>query len=376
MKFVVSSSALSSHLQIISRVLNSKNVLPILDCFLFELSGSKLIITASDGDTTLSTKVDVDGLDQDEDLSLAIPARTLLDALRELADQPLTFDMGDGTGTLVIRYKNGSYNLVYESAEEFPVPVLLTGSKNRLEIDSASLQDGISKVIFATADDDMRPVMNGLFFDITQDATTIVASDGHKLGKYKTFTSKADEMASFIFPKKPATLLKGILQKEEGKVRIEFDDKNAYIRVGDYNMVCRFIEGRYPNYSVVIPKNNPYLATVDRLSLLSALRRVSIFSPQESSLVKFSVEKDSITLSTQDFDFSTSAEEQLTCQYDGSPLAIGFKGTFLIDILNNMTSQNVNIEMADSSRPALLIPTEQEDGKDLLMLIMPMMLSH
>lgn len=376
MKFVVSSSALSSHLQIISRVLNSKNVLPILDCFLFELSGNKLIITASDGDTTLSTKVEVDGLDQDDDISLAIPARTLLDALRELADQPLTFDMGDGTGSLVIRYKNGSYNLVFESADEFPVPVLLTGSKNRLEIDSASLQDGISKVIFATADDDMRPVMNGLFFDITQDATTIVASDGHKLGKFKTFTSKADEMASFIFPKKPATLLKGILQKEEGKVHIEFDDKNAYIRIGDYNMVCRFIEGRYPNYSVVIPKNNPYLATVDRLSLLSALRRVSIFSPQESSLVKFSVEKDSITLSTQDFDFSTSAQEQLTCQYDGSPLAIGFKGTFLIDILNNMTSQNVNIEMADSSRPALLIPTEQEDGKDLLMLIMPMMLSH
>lgn len=374
MKFVVSSTALSNHLQIISRVLNSKNVLPILDSFLFELNDNILKITASDGDTTLSTKVEVE--QNDGEFSLAIVARTLLDALRECADQPLTFQMSEGSSELQIKYRNGCYTLVAEEADEFPLPGILTGSKSTLEIDSSSLLDGISKVIFATADDDMRPVMNGLFFDITQDNTTIVASDGHKLGKFKTYAAKASEMSSFIFPKKPAALLKSILQKEDGKVKIEFDDKNAHIRIGDYSMVCRFIEGRYPNYGAVIPKNNPYVATVDRQSFLSALRRVSIFSPAESSLVKFTVESGKIILSSQDFDFSTSANEEMPCQYSGEPMSIGFKGTFLIDILNNMTSQDVNIEMADPSRPALLIPTQQEENKDLLMLIMPMMLNY
>ena len=234
---------------------------------------------------------------------------------------------------------------------------------------------GINRCIFATADDELRPVMNGIYFDISQQDVTLVSSDGHKLVRNKSFASTGNEKAAFILPKKPSNLLKNLLPKEQGDVQICFDDKNAMFTMENYQMTCRLIEGRYPNYNSVIPQNNPHKAVVDRAIFISALKRVSVFSSQASSLIKLSLKENSMTISAQDIDFSTSAEETLICQYDGKDMSIGFKSSFLIDILNNISSQNVIIELADPSRAGLIVPEEQEENEDLLMLLMPMMLN-
>ena len=229
--------------------------------------------------------------------------------------------------------------------------------------------------MFATADDELRPVMNGIYFDITTEDITMVASDGHKLVRCKTLAAKGNERAAFILPKKPANLMKNLLPKEQGMVTIEFDERNAVVTLENYRMVCRLIEGRYPNYNSVIPQNNPYKVTVDRQQLIGALRRVSIFSSQASSLIKLRMQENQIVISAQDIDFSTSAEETQTCQYAGNPMSIGFKSTFLIDILNNISADEVVIELADPSRAGVIVPVEQEENEDLLMLLMPMMLN-
>lgn len=373
MKFVVSSTVLSSHLQAVSRVINSKNALPILDCFLFELQDGTLSVTVSDSETTMVTSLEV--VESDSDGRFAVVARTLLDALKEIPEQPLTFEVNLNTLEITVQYQNGTYNLVGQNADEFPTPVLLGDGAVKVEMDAQVLLNGINRALFATADDELRPVMNGIYFDITAEDITMVASDGHKLVRCKTLAAHGSERAAFILPKKPANLIKNLLAKEQGTVHLEFDDRNASFILENYRMVCRLIEGRYPNYNSVIPKNNPNKITVDRLQLIGALRRVSIFSSQASSLIKLRMEGNRIVVSAQDIDFSTSAEEMLVCQYAGTPMSIGFKSTFLIDILNNISAEEVFIELADPSRAGVIIPVEQEENEDLLMLLMPMMLN-
>ena len=373
MKFVVSSTALSAHLQGISRVINSKNALPILDCFLFELQDGLLTVTVSDSETTMTTSLEV--VESDVDGRFAITARTLLDALKEIPEQPLTFDIGLQTLEMTVQYQNGKYNLVGQNADEFPTPASLGDNAVRVRMDAETLLNGINRTIFATADDELRLVMNGIYFDITTEGITMVASDGHKLVRCKTLAAQGNERAAFIFPKKPATLVKNLLPKESGAVSIEFDERNAIFTLENYRMICRLIEGRYPNYNSVIPKNNPNKITVDRQLLLGALRRVSVFSSQASSLIKLCIGKDRMIINAQDIDFSTSAEESLVCQYDGAQMEIGFKSTFLIDILNNIPSDEVIIELADPSRAGVITPAEQEENEELLMLLMPMMLN-
>jgi DNA polymerase-3 subunit beta len=229
--------------------------------------------------------------------------------------------------------------------------------------------------VFATADDELRPVMNGIYFDISTEGITLVASDGHKLVRCKTYAARGAEKAAFILPKKPANLLKNLLPKEQGDVQIGFDDRNAMFTLENYQMICRLIEGRYPNYNSVIPQNNPHRAIIDRALFISALRRVSVFSSQSSSLIKLSLSENQMKISAQDIDFSTSAEETIACQYGGNPMSIGFKSSFLIDILNNISAQNIIIELADPSRAGVIVPEEQEEDEDLLMLLMPMMLN-
>ena len=241
-------------------------------------------------------------------------------------------------------------------------------------MDAAVLLGGINRTVFSTADDELRPVMNGIYFDITTEDITMVATDGHKLVRCKTLSAKGSERAAFILPKKPAGLMKNLLPKEQGNVVIEFDDRNAVFTLEQYRMVCRLIEGRYPNYNSVIPQNNPYRVTVERALLVGALRRVSIFSSQSSSLIKLKLQENQMVISAQDIDFSTSAEETLICQYSGNPMSIGFNSTFLIDILNNIVASEVVIELADPSRAGVIVPVEQEENEDLLMLLMPMML--
>ena len=365
MKFIVSSTALFSHLQAISRVINSKNALPILDCFLFELEDGTLSVTVSDSETTMVTSIEVN--ESDMNGRFAVTAKTLLDALKEIPEQPLTFDVNTGTYEITVQYQNGKYSLVGQNADEFPQSAVLGDNAVRVEMDAQILLGGINRSVFATADDELRPVMNGIYFDITTEDITMVASDGHKLVRCKTLAARGNERAAFILPKKPATLLKNLLPKESGMVVIEFDERNAVFTLENYRMVCRLIEGRYPNYNSVIPQNNP--------QLIGALRRVSIFSSQASSLIKLRIQENEIVVSAQDIDFSTSAEETQVCQYAGAPMSIGFKSTFLIDILNNISAEEVVIELADPSRAGVVVPVEQEENEDLLMLLMPMMLN-
>ncbi len=373
MKFIISSTALFSHLQAISRVINSKNTLPILDCFLFDLQGGTLSITASDTETTMVTSVEVTECDSDG--RIAITARTLLDAMKEIPEQPLTFNIDDKTLEVIVQYMNGQYSVMGQNADEYPQAATLSDNAVHVNIPADTLLNGINRTLFATADDELRPVMNGIYFDITPENITMVASDGHKLVKNQNLTIKGSEKAAFILPKKPANLLKNILTKEESSVNIDFDERNAVITLAKYRMVCRLIEGRYPNYNSVIPQNNPYKITIDRAVLLSALRRVSVFSSQSSSLVKLRLEASKLIISTQDIDFSTSAEETLSCLYEGAPMSIGFKAPFLIDILNNTPGQDVVIELADPSRAGVIVPAEQEEDANLVMLLMPMMLN-
>ena len=244
-----------------------------------------------------------------------------------------------------------------------------------LTIDPLLLCTAINRTLFASADDELRPVMNGIYFDITTEDLTFVASDGHKLVRSKTLSVKGSERASFILPKKPANLLKSLLPKENEEVNIKFDENNAYITLSSYTMTCRFIEGRYPNYNSVIPKDNPNKVVVDRLSFLNALKRVSVFSNPASSLVRLQLSDNQMLVSAQDIDFSTAAEETIPCQYEGTAMNIGFKSNFLIEILNNIPAAEVSLELSDPSRAGLIFPIEKEEGEDLLMLLMPMMLN-
>ncbi len=372
MIFVVSSTALFSHLQAVSRVINSKNTLPILDCFLFNLEDGTLTITVSDSETTMVTSLEVN--ESDTNGKFAVVAKTLLEALKEIPEQPINFEVSDNL-EISVTYLNGKYSLMGQNADEFPQSASLKESAVRIEIDAQVLLNSINRTIFATADDELRPVMNGIYFDITTEDITIVASDGHKLVRYKTMTSHGDERAAFILPKKPANLLKSLLAKEQDTVIIEFDERNATFILNNYRMICRLIEGRYPNYNSVIPQNNPNKATINRQLLIGALRRVSVFSSQASSLIKLRLEENQLIVSAQDIDFSTSAEETQICQYSDEPMSIGFKATFLLDIINSITSEDIIIELADPSRAGVIVPIIQEENEDLLMLLMPMMLN-
>lgn len=373
MKFVVSSAGLYSHLQAVSRVINSKSTLPILDCFLFNIEDNRLSITASDNETTLDTMMEV--VESEGNFQFAVPSKTLLDAIKELPEQPITFDINPQTMEISIQYMNGKYAMMGQSADEYPMAALMGENSVSFTIEADTLLDGINRTVFATADDELRPVMNGIYFDIFTDYVTLVASDGHKLVRYKLMNVKSDEKAAFILPKKPAALLKNLLTKETGEIKISFDDRNATFEMPTHRMICRLIEGRYPNYNSVIPQNNPFKITIDRAVMLSALRRVSVFSSQSSSLIKLRMSDNELLISAQDIDFSTSAEEKLICSYEGNPMSIGFKATFLMDILSNINGQDVVIEVSDPSRAGVLTPAEQSETEELLMLLMPMMLN-
>jgi DNA polymerase III subunit beta len=375
MKFVVSSTELLGHLQAISRVISSKNTLPILDNFLFDLKGKDLEITASDLESTLITKLRLENTDGDG--SVAIPARILLDTLKEFPEQPLTFDINVSTMAVVINSENGRFSVVGQNGVDFPVlPVIRSDKKVSFMLGASVLLSGINRTLFATADDELRPVMGGIFVEAGTDGLTFVASDAHKLVRYRRSDAKADENASFILPKKPASLLKNILPKEDGTVKVDFDDKNAFFTLSDYRVVCRLVEGNYPNYNSVIPKNNPRKVSVDRVELYNSLKRVSVFSNQASNLVKLQFTGNQMMISAQDIDFSISAYERVKCRYEGEEMEIGFKSVFLLEILANLSSQDVHIELADPTRAGLFLPAENEnESSDLLMLLMPMMIN-
>jgi DNA polymerase-3 subunit beta len=375
MKFVVSSTELLGHLQAISRVISSKNTLPILDNFLFKLTKNDLEITASDLESTLITRMKLENAEGDG--SIAIPARILLDTLKEFSVQPLAFDINMETMAIVLSSENGKFSVVGQNGIDFPVlPSIKKEKRFAFSINADVLLSGINKTLFATADDELRPVMGGIFVEAGTDKITFVASDAHKLVRYQRTDTKADDNSSFILPKKPASLLKNILPKEEGPVSVEFDDKNAFFILADYKVVCRLVEGNYPNYNSVIPRNNPRKITIDRVEFYNTLKRVSVFSNQASNLVKLQLKGNQMVVSAQDIDFSISAYERIKCQYEGEEMEIGFKSVFLLEILANLSSQDVMIELADPTRAGLFLPAiSDNESEDLLMLLMPMMIN-
>jgi len=373
MRFTLSSSALSSRLSVLSRVINSKNSLPILDCFLFEVYNQTLTITASDSENVMRTTIVLD--DQDGEGRFAVKNSTILDAVKELPEQPLTIDMDTNTLTIKVIYQNGIYNFTAQDANEYPTLQGMPEGVTVLTLPSAMLNDCINRSIFATATEELRPVMNGIYFDLTADALAIVASDGHKLVRNRIYSIKSETPSAFILPKKPATLLKNVLGKDESDVTVRFDERNAEIKFGDTLLLCRLIEGRYPNYNSVIPADNPNELTIDRKSLIGALRRVMPFASESSQLVRLHLETGRLVISSEDIDFSTSAKEEIACDYQGNTMNIGFKGPSLAEILNNLQGEEVTLMLADPSRPCLIVPNEQPEDQDILMLIMPMLLN-
>lgn len=374
MKFVVSSTSLLSHLQAINKVINSKNTIPILDSFLFELEGNTLKMTASDGETTLITSMEVSEVTGSG--KFAVSAKLLLDPLKEFPEQPLTFDINDDNIEIFIYFQNGKCNFIGQKGEEYPLMPELKDDATNMTMSVGNLLNGINLTLFATADDELRPVMNGIYVDISSDDVTFVATNGHKLVRFKELDMKGNDVSAFIFPKKPATLLRNILPKEAGDVKISFDDKNAMVTAANYKMVCRLVEGKFPNYNSVIPTGNAHKITIDRLSFMTALKRVSVFANQGTCLVKLQIIENNIILTAQDIDFSTSAEETVPCLYDGAGLTIGFKADFFIDLLYNLPASDIVIELSDPSRAGIIYPLENEENEDLLMLLMPMMLSE
>lgn len=373
MRFTVSSTALSSKLQALSKVINSKNSMPILECFLFEINGQQLSMTASDGENVMKSTIALDAADADA--RFAVPSATVLEAMRELPEQPLQFDVDLNSKNIIIHYQNGVYNFTAQNADEYPLVQPISGDSRTINLSCELLSENLNRTLFATGQDELRPVMNGVYFDLTSEGLAIVASDGHKLVRNINFNIKTDQPAAFILPKKPATLLKNILGKDAGDVTIRFNERNVEITFTDTVLNSRLIEGRYPNYNSVIPKNNPNRLTIDRKVFISALRRVLPFASESSQQIRLTLEMGLMKLSSQDIDFSTSAEEKLTCDYTGQNMSIGFKGSSLTEILTNLDCENVDLLLADPSRAGIIVPSQQKEGEDVLMLIMPMLLN-
>ena len=353
MKFSVSSSALLSLLATTGKVISNKNTLPILDYFLLELNGNTLQVTTSDLETTLVGQIEVDSVESEG--TIAAPAKLMLDSLKEFPELPLTIEVNDKNWEIKINWKSGSLSIPGASAVSYPAVPQLNAEKKELRLDVDTLVNGINKTIFATADDELRPVMNGIYINLAPDALTFVGTDAHKLVKYES-EAENEVSASFILPKKPANLLKSVLLKEDDAIEVSFDSKNAMFKLKSHTLVCRLIEGNYPNYNAVIPANNPNKVLVDRIELVNGIKRVAVCSNPTTNLIRMDIGDNRINLTAQDIDFSVSANETITCSYDGEPISIGFKSTFLVEILSNMDTPTVVVELADSTRAGVFKP--------------------
>ncbi len=373
MRFTVSSSDLNNYLQTLAKVIASKNVYEILESFLFKVGGGKITITASDGENTMTAVLAI----EDETVAgdFAVPSQKLLEAMRELPEQPMTFDVNLEDNTVKILYQNGVYNLVSADAKEYPKALPMTDGATVITLTAEMLAKNLSRSVYAATKDEVRPVMSGVYFDFSTDSLSIVASDGHKLVRNRDYSVKTEVPTTFILPKKPANLLKAVLEKDPGDVVITFDTQRAVFTYGDGTLYCRLIEGKYPNYNSIIPRNNPNELIMDRKLLLSALRRTTPFAAESNMLVRFGIEPGTLTLRSEDTDFSRSAIEKLSCNYNGVAMNIGFKGGSFIDILSNIDCDEVSIKMSDPIRAAVITPMTQPENEELIVLIMPILLN-
>lgn len=373
MKFLVSSSLLSSRLQTVGRVIVSKNTLSILDSFLFETQDNKLIVTASDNEITITSWLEV--IESEKDIRFVVNAKTIQDSIKEIPEQPLAFYINENTMEITVQYQNGEYHFMGQSADDFPLPAKLEEEVGNLNIPAHKLLNGISRALFATADDTLRPIMNGVLFHMENNSLTLVASDGHKMSCNSFYNVEYSMEGRFILPKKPAQILKTLLGKEE-QVNIVYNNRGACITTEHYVLYCRLVEGRYPNYASVIPQDQPNRVVINRNALLSTLRRILVFSNATSALVKIRLDMGSMIVSSQDIDFSKSAEESILCDFTGFPMSIGFKGTFLMELLNNLDGEDIVIKLADPSRAGVIVPLEDAESESVMMLLMPMMVNQ
>jgi DNA polymerase-3 subunit beta len=373
MKFIISSTILLKNLQAILGVINSNNTLPILDDFLFELTDDDLIITSSDLETTMRVTVKPDMAENPG--CIAIPAKILVDTLKTFPDIPVSFNINQVTLMIEISAGDGKYKLSGHKSEEYPRTPALEDT-TAITFDSRLMAQAINKTLFATGNDELRLVLSGVFCELSPEDVTFVATDAHKLVRYKRTDLKSNDSASFILPKKPMNLLKGLLFAQEMPVTIEYNKTNAFFSFSNFHLICRLIDGRYPNYDAVIPKENPNKLTIDRHALLTTIRRVSIFANQSTHQIRFKVSGQELLLSAEDIDFSNEARERLSCSYEGEDLEIGFNSKFLLEMLNNIETNEVRLEMSAPNRAGILTPVNSENKEeDILMLVMPVMLN-
>ncbi|MBQ3148658.1 MAG: DNA polymerase III subunit beta [Alistipes sp.] len=373
MKFTVSSSALQSLLATTGKVISNKSSLPILEYFLMELKDGQLTVTTSDLETTLIGSITVDNVEREG--VIAAPGKLMLDTLKEFPEMPLVIEVNDTTWEIQITWNSGHLSIPGASAVSYPAAQTMGSESKNITLDVDMLVNGINRTIFATADDELRPVMNGVYFDFTPESLTFVATDAHKLVKYAA-ENTTDFSASLILPKKPANLLKALLAKEEEPVEVTFDAKNVTFQLKNFKLVCRLIEGNYPNYNAVIPAANPNKVLIDRVEFVNGIKRVAVCSNPTTNLIRMDIADNKVNLTAQDIDFSVSANETISCSYDGQPVTIGFKSTFLVEILTNIETPTVVIELADSTRAGVFKPVyDDKQQSETLMLLMPMMIN-
>ena len=375
MRFTLSSTTLSSRLSTLSKVITNKNAIAILESFLFEVRDGQLTITASDSENVMKSTCALD--ETDGNGSFAVSSQTILDAVRELPEQPLTFDVDTDQLVVKVYYQNGMYNFTVQNAEEYPQTQPMPTDVTRITFASGVLLANISRTLFATASEELRPVMNGIYFDITPEYTAIVASDGRKLVRSLITCDTNNVTASFILPQKPVNIIRAVVDKALADIKIStYAEGNATFDMGDYVMHCRLITEAYPNYKKVIPQNNDRIATLDREGIIGALRRVMVGADHATCLVKMQFEADKLTLTAENNNYAQSAEEHIICQYEGMPIKIGFQGNFLMDLLGRLNTEEVIIQLSDPSRAGLILPSKQEEKFNILMLLMPLLITN
>lgn len=370
MRFNIPGKQLMQELANVSKVINAKNAISILDNFLFEVNGDLLTVTGSDNDNTLTSTMQI--MDVEGDGSIAIPAKRLLDTLKEIPDQPLTFYINIENKEVDLKYLNGHITFVGHSGEEYPKHGDMDVDCKTLNIPSGIIKRGIDKTLFAVSVETIRPVMTGILWDVKPEELIFVASDTHKLVRYINKEVKPGIECNFVMPAKPASILQTLLQKSEGDVNIVLDQTSATFSINNHSLSCRFLNGTYPNYNRVIPENNPFAMNIDRQMLLSAVRRVALSASQASSLIKLNLQRDEVLLSSEDIDYCTAAEERLICEYEGNSMVVGFNSLFMKEVLGNIDAENVVLRLSDPTRPGIVEPTIQAEEENLLVLIMPL----
>ncbi|WP_256011358.1 DNA polymerase III subunit beta [Desertivirga xinjiangensis] len=371
MRFIVSTSTLLKQLQAVNGASSSSTVLPILENFLFEIRDSILTISATDLQTSMTTSLAVESKEEGK---IAIPSKILLETLKTLPDQPIAFNIDDSTFAIEINAGDGKYKLSGENGDDFPkIPTVEDASA--VNLPASVLAEAINKTIFAVSSDELRPAMTGVFCQLTPQHFTFVSTDAHKLVRYRRMDAKSESAASFILPKKALTLLKSSLPSDDVNVSVEYNSTSAFFRFGNINLICRLIDERYPDYEAVIPQNNTNQLTLDRALFLNSLRRVVIFANKTTHQVRLKITGSELNISSEDIDFSNEAHERLSCQYEGDDMEIGFNARFLIEMLNNLSGEEVTLQMSTPNRAGLLIPQTNDEREDVLMLVMPVMLN-